>query len=209
LFIAFYIPAGLFSSILVVQLLRAVDERKWALALITLVLIGIGLWGVRDRLVDVDPARHALVTRPDVRAAAWIQENTPAEARFLVNAFFAFGDSVLVGSDGGWWLPLLAGRRTTLPPVNYAIELSTHSDFRREVEVLAREVQARGLDDPAFVQSLRESGVTHIYVGQRQGRVNYSGPDVLDPVELQASPYYRALYHQDRVWVFEIQPQHE
>jgi len=42
-------------------------------------------------------------------------------------------------------------------------------------------------------------------VGQRQGWVNYGGPYVLEPEQLLASPNYRLVYHQDRVWVFELQ----
>jgi hypothetical protein len=43
-----------------------------------------------------------------------------------------------------------------------------------------------------------------VYIGQRRGRVNYAGPDVLDPALLAQSPLFRAIYHQDRVWVFEF-----
>jgi hypothetical protein len=46
-----------------------------------------------------------------------------------------------------------------------------------------------------------------VYLGQRQGRVNYSGPEILAPEELLSSPHYRLAYHQDRVWIFEISPQ--
>jgi len=42
---------------------------------------------------------------------------------------FAYGDSVIVGSDGGWWLPLLARRQTTLPPINYGSEQGVRADY--------------------------------------------------------------------------------
>jgi len=44
-----------------------------------------------------------------------------------------------------------------------------------------------------------------VYIGQRQGRVNYGGPYVLDPQQLLADPNFRLAYHQDRVWIFQIQ----
>jgi hypothetical protein len=51
---------------------------------------------------------------------------------------------------------------------------------------------------------LRERGVTHVYIGQRQGRLNYDGPGILEPRQLLASPHFRPVYHEDRVWVFEV-----
>ena len=64
----------------------------------------------RQRLNTVDPRQFSLLTRPDLRAFDWIRENTPDDAGFLVNSFFAFNNSLNVGSDGGWWLPLLTKR---------------------------------------------------------------------------------------------------
>jgi len=148
---------------------------------------------------------HALVTRPDIRAAEWIQENTPQDARFLVNSFFAYDDTVIVGSDGGWWLPLLAQRQTTLPPLTYGSEGGPRPDYVQWINALTTEIQNKGIAHPDVLALLRERGVTHVYIGQRQGRVNYGGPYVLEPGQLLASPNFRLVYHQDRVWVFEVQ----
>jgi len=51
---------------------------------------------------------------------------------------------------------------------------------------------------------LRARGITHVYIGQRQGRVNYAGPYVLKPTELLADSRFRLVYREDRVWVFEV-----
>ena len=75
---------------------------------------------------------------------------------------------------------------------------------REQVHELARQMQVRDSDDPALLDLLQEVGVTHVYVGQKQGRVNYAGDHTIDPERLAASPNYELLYHQDRVWVFEI-----
>jgi hypothetical protein len=135
---------------------------------------------------------------------AWIRENTPEDARFLVNSFFAYGGSVVVGSDGGWWLPFMTGRANTVPPLNYGTEQGPQPDYREWVNDLTRQIQGMGMDDPATLTMLRERGITHVYIGQQQGRVNYSGPDVLDPEALLRSARYRLVYYQDRVWVFEV-----
>jgi len=178
--------------------------RFLAIALLVFVFV-IGVWGGRQRLSDLQVMPHALATRPDIRAAEWIQENTPQDARFLVNSFFAYDDTVIVGSDGGWWLPLLARRQTTLPPLNYGSERGPRPDYVHWINALTTEIQNKGIAHPDVLALLRARGVTHVYVGQRQGRVNYGGPHVLEPEQLLASPNFRPVYHQDRVWVFEVQ----
>jgi hypothetical protein len=51
---------------------------------------------------------------------------------------------------------------------------------------------------------LKERGVTHVYIGQQGGRVGNPGPPLLQAGLLSESPYYRVVYHQDRVWIFEM-----
>lgn len=202
LFIALYIPAGVFLGSALGWLVAA--WRSPAMPVLAMLLaLAAGAWGATDRLAEPNPSAGALVTRPDVRAAAWIAANTPTDARFLVNAFSAYEGSSVVGSDAGWWLPLLAGRATTLPPLNYVSEEGPRPDYVRWVNGLTAALQGSVLDEDALA-ALREHGVTHVYVGQRHGRVNDVGPDVLDPVLLADSPLFRAVYHQDRVWVFEF-----
>ena len=210
-FIAAYIPVSVLAGYLLGQVVRdklEVESVRKSLALIlfvTVSVIAVGIWGARQRLGDLQVMTHALVTRPDIRAAEWIQENTPQDARFLVNSFFAYDDTVIVGSDGGWWLPLLAQRQTTLPPLTYGSEGGPRPDYVQWINALTTEIQNKGIAHPDVLALLRERGVTHVYIGQRQGRVNYGGPYVLEPGQLLASPNFRLVYHQDRVWVFEVQ----
>lgn len=201
LFIALYIPAAVFLGAAWGRLVSA--WRFGAAPALAVVVLAVGAWGATQRLAQPDPAGHALVARPDVRAAQWIAANTPEDARFLVNAFFAYEGSSVVGSDAGWWLPLLARRATTLPPLTYVAEEGPRPEYRLWVNGLTAALQGSQLDDERALAALREHGVTHVYIGQRQGRVNYFGPDVLDPARLAANPAFRAIYHQDRVWVFE------
>jgi len=123
----------------------------------------------------------------------------------LVNSFFAYGDTVIVGSDGGWWLPLLSQRQTTLPPLTYGSEGGPHPDYIQWINALTTEIQNKGIAHPDVLALLRARGITYVYIGQRQGRVNYGGPYVLDPQQLLADPNFRLAYHQDRVWIFQIQ----
>ncbi|MBE3118609.1 MAG: hypothetical protein IMZ50_07640 [Candidatus Atribacteria bacterium] len=207
-FIAAYIPVSVLVGYMLGQVTsyksQGTNEHKsLALALLVFVL-SAGIWGARQRLSDLQVMPHALVTRPDIRAAEWIQENTPQDARFLVDSFFAYDDTVIVGSDGGWWLPLLARRQTTLPPLNYDSERGPRPDYVHWINALTTEIQNKGFAHPDVLALLRARSITYVYMGQRQGRVNYGGPYVLEPEQLLASPNFRLVYHQDRVWVFEI-----
>jgi len=206
LFISIYLPAGLFSGVLAAQFGRFAAGRKWAQVLAALVVLSLGIASSPDRMADVIPGDHALVTRPDLRAAAWMQANTPPESRFWINSFFAYGGGAVVGSDGGWWLPLLAHRSTMVPPLNYTTDLPADSEYRQEINNVHRQVAEHGLDDPAVIALLQEKNVTHVYIGQRQGGVNSPAEELIDPDQLVESDHYTEVYHQDRVWIFALNP---
>jgi len=228
-FIALYIPAalligspfaGLFtqSEKLKIENSKPLDEPLiqpvnqeisrvrgvWGNGFLFLIVIGFSLWGARLRIRDILPDQHALVTQPDMIAATWIQNNLPQDANFLVNSFFAYGDSLIVGSDAGWWLPLLVGRETTLPPINYVTERGPQPDYVRDINALTAEIEQKGINSPEVKELLRERQVSHIYIGQQQGQVNASGLPLLQIDQLLANPDFRLIYRQDRVWIFEI-----
>jgi hypothetical protein len=212
LFISIYVLAGWLLGAAVGWIVEHADQRfnpsiKTALRIIGIVVfICLAFIGARQRLGDVNIPGSALVTRPDIRAAAWIREDTPVDAIFLVNSFFAYNDTLVVGSDGGWWLPILAGRRTPLPPITYSFEGGAGSANMNETNYLTREIQDKGITNPDIITLLVERGIRYIYIGQRQGRVNYSGPYILDPNSINDDPNFKNIYHQDRVWIFEVVP---
>ena len=220
-FISFYIPTGIIIGSAVGWIFDDLTRRykneeadkymkmiyrpTWIGYIFAIVTLILSLWGVNHRRNDIIVAQHALVTRPDVHASSWLRTSTPSDARILVNSFFAYGGSSIVGSDGGWWLPLLARRQTTLPPLTYASDQGLRPDYREWTNTLVAEINNKRINDADTIARLHDRGITHIYVGQRQGSINSPGPlFTLD--ELITSPYYLPIYHQDRVWVFELVP---
>jgi hypothetical protein len=169
-----------------------------------LLLILLAIFGATRRIRDLDPQKHMLATRPDIRASAWIKENTDDHDRFLVNSFYTFGGAAIVGSDGGWWLPLLADRQTNVPPLNYVSEHGSRPGYVQRINSLTATLQNHGVTSPEVLAALRELGFHYVYVGQRQGRVNYIGPHTLDPALLIGDPNYELVYYQDRVWIFRV-----
>ena len=204
--IAAYIPAGLALG---TALSWFIGRGQVRAVVACAGLIVLGVWHVPLRCSDVRESPYALVTRPDLHAAAWIEENIPQNARFMVNSFFAYGGTDIVGSDGGWWLPLLAQRQTTLPPLTYETERGPRPDYLEWINALSALVQDKGMTHPDVLRALAERGVTHIYIGQRQGRVNYSGPHVLIAEQLLADSNFEPVYHRDRVWIFRVRSSNE
>lgn len=166
-------------------------------------ILFFALWGALLRLDDLQPARFALVTQPDQRAADWISANIPAGSRFLVNGFYAFSGSALVGADAGWWLPLLAGRPTILTPLNTSFEQPTNLAENETIQQLIAALQAQTKPTSEVKKLLQSLGVTHIYIGQQQGQVNAASP-LLDPQAFDSAPGYELVYRQDRVWIFAV-----
>ncbi|MGE5221220.1 MAG: hypothetical protein ACM3PY_02210, partial [Omnitrophica WOR_2 bacterium] len=209
-FIAAYIFAGVLIGAFAGWILEQLQARdiRWqnvGYGLAAALIIAAGVWGASRRLNDVQPDQYALVTYPDERAAAWIRQNLSQSARFLVNTFYAYGNTSMVGSDAGWWLPLLALRQTMLPPLTYAFEQGTGPDYTVQLNTLGRQIQNEGPEHPDTIALLKERNIGYVYIGQRQGSVNNPDPP-LDPEQLLASPAFQPVYHQDRVWIFKIVP---
>jgi len=171
--------------------------------LLLVLLVGLTLYATRQRINDVDPYRYALVTQPDLRAADWVNRNLPPEATFLVNGFFAYNNAVIVGADGGWWLPLLTQRKITVPPLNYGSEQGPINNYYQWVNEIYKQINQKGITNLDVASLLKERKIFYIYIGQRQGEVNNPGPG-LDTEQILASPLYHQVYHQDRVWIFEV-----
>ncbi len=225
-FIAAYIPAGILVGAGIASLfarihVTAPDEppsnedhpsnwytRRGVIGSIILLLsiLIIGAWYVRPRIRDVKPVEHALLTRPDLNAVKWINENLPPEASFLVNSFFAYGGTLVVGSDGGWWLPLLTSRDSSQPPLTYGSEKGVALGYVSYINNLVALIEEKGIADPQVLSELEARGITHLYIGQQQGQVNAPAPPILDVNTLIADPNYAVVYHEDRVWIFELLP---
>ena len=215
--IAIYIPTSLISGLVIGKAINSFNSANnsankpglFALlarggqGIAALLVMAMGLQGATWRLADVQLNTGVLVTRADLRAAAWIRAHLPPSAYLLVNTFTAYNGTLSVGTDGGWWLPLLAGRRTTLPPALYNFEQPLRPGFEDEVAHFAKLATAPNVSQPSWATTLKSLGITHVFVGQRQGRVNYGGPN-LDPQQLSANTGLRVVYHEDRVWIFEV-----
>ncbi|UCD43381.1 MAG: hypothetical protein JSV69_07260 [Chloroflexota bacterium] len=182
---------------------RSRNKVYWTI-FFSIIMILISIWFVRPRTRDIRPMEHALLTRPDVNAGMWINQNLSQNAKFLVNSFFAYGGTLVVGSDGGWWLPLITTRQSSQPPLTYGSETGLDPGYVEFTNSLVALIEEKGIDHPDVLAELEKRGFTHIYLGQQQGQVNANSPPLLDLNKLMESPNFELIYNQDRVRIFNI-----
>jgi len=206
-FIAIYIPTSVLLGATFSRVIFATGTQLSNKVVKILFLIGFLLLTfpyVRDRIRDVHPPQYAMATRSDIRAAKWISENLPAESKILVNSFFAYGGSVIVGSDGGWWMPALTGRKINVPPMPYTTEQGPFVDYAQYINHLRWLIEEKGYTSSEVIDELKKRGIEFAYIGQKRGSVNYAGSIIMKPEEMIESGFYEPIYHQDAVWVFRI-----
>jgi hypothetical protein len=207
--IGLYIPASLLVGWLTGALAEWAQRRRrtiwrwlWGLAVLTLALAGT------VRQVRVIQPQHIMVTRPDMQAMQWIRQNVATQASFLVEGFRIYEGRTAVGSDAGWWIPLLAGRENTMPP-QYALvaERPTDPGYSQQVVQLVANLETAAPASPQGLQYLCAWGISHIYVGQGQGKVGLDARQLFSPETLATASPLDLVYQRDRVYIFALKPQ--
>jgi hypothetical protein len=168
-------------------------------AVVALAVAGACAWGLAWQARIVDRQAFMLVGPADAQAMAWIGAHTPPDARFLADSMFVDAGTALVGTDAGWWIPLLARRGNTVPPRTYLSERPEQPDYVEQVNTFGRAIQTVALASPEGVRLLCGAGVRYIYSGQRADSNGH-----IDRATLARSPLYRQIYNQGGVAIFEL-----
>lgn len=191
--ISLFLPISLLVGHLVANAAVLLRAGRWpfpALLLSVAVLIG-GSYFSAARLAGVMNPSCILFVEQDQKAMDWIRENTPADSTFLVNSRLWQFD-IYVGTDGGYWIPALTGRRTTMPSLLYALS----PDSLARVNSVVRQVSDSGFGQGDIWSFLKSRGISYIYIGYRGG--------VLTPEMFIDKAGFRTVYERDGVWVFEV-----
>ncbi len=166
----------------------SVHAIRWLAALL---ILGLAIYGGRGMISVINPST-ILATADDVAAMAWIRAHTPPDALFLINTRY-WQREIYMGTDGGWWIPLLADRRVTLPAIVYRAGSGAYKAAINELAAWSS--AAESLDDAEAVARLRAAGVTHLYIGARGGHFTSE--------MLAASAGFRPVYTNGAVWIYE------
>jgi hypothetical protein len=151
-----------------------------------------GVWGAKGMISIVNPAT-VLATAEDMAAMQWIAENTPTDAVFVINTHH-WQLGTFAGTDGGYWIPQLTGRKTLLPDLSYSYG---HPDYVQRIREMAQLVsELENANAPDFLKLLDVEQVTHIYVGAK------GGP--LKPQMFLSNARYRTVYSTGAVWIFAV-----
>ncbi len=204
--ISLYIPVGVFIGYLAGELMQRIIPWPPAKTVITAAIVVLGMVGAWNLRNIANPSTYAFVTRPDSLAMQWISQNTPATARFLIEGSHENWVTNVIGTDAGWWIPLLAQRQNTIPP-HYALANETPIDAGYSTQVVALEAQLEKLSvsSPEGVKLLCDYGISHVYIGQKQGSVGNLGKPLFTPEELASNPVFRLLYHIDQVYIYAVE----
>jgi len=161
-------------------------------------LLMIG-WGARMQVAIIDPA-YQLATPADVQAAAWIDQHLPPDAVIFVNSFPAYGGYVYAGTDGGWWLSFLTGRRANLLPMAVGFEATDPPDLLQIIRQQHEAIQQYPIGSVEAAAALKSFGFEYLYDGPA---ANPPG-EYLNPAQIDAAPFYELIYRQDGVSIWRI-----
>jgi len=149
------------------------------------------VWGIKETRSIVKPV-SVLATRADTKAIAWIKENTPPDARFLINVE-PWWHSIYRGTDGGWWISVLGDRETILPPFCPGWG---DREYIYKVSEVARRVRALQSCDSDLWELIEEQNITHVYLGVKGGS--------LQSMWFEDCPGIWPVYDLDGVRIYEI-----
>ncbi|HEY3231041.1 MAG TPA: hypothetical protein VGJ87_17575, partial [Roseiflexaceae bacterium] len=171
----------------------SVVSRRWPFVrgAIVIAIGALALWGAWDLRSVINPDT-VLATQADVAAIAWADANTPADARFLVNA--APWLNIQRGADGGWWLLPLAGRWVSAPPILY---IYGPPDYVREIGELNKSIIGfRQGQEQQIYDLIDRERITYIYLGAR--------PGPLSAAVFASSGAFEKVYQRDGVTILAV-----
>jgi hypothetical protein len=207
--ISLYIPISIVGGWFLIEIIRKsrILRRKQPVVL-SIIMIFFSIlvsWGTIKQSTIADPEFYALVTQQDLRALKFIKNNVPEDSLFLVEAMsIPPGDSI-VGNDAGWWLPLLSKRSNLVPP-QYAHlnEIPAEPGFNQRIVNLVRTLEEEPIPSTNAIQILCDEGITHAYIGQKEGKVSFGNKPLFTEAQINESNSFTLLYELDQIRIYQF-----
>lgn len=194
--ITLYLPASLLAAGALTaggDALGRLTRPRIGTAALLLAVLGLTAWGTASTWRIVNP-NTVLASSADLRALEWARAHTPADSLFFINTTLWQTGSYR-GVDGGYWLPVIAGRRTILPPAMYG--WGSSESIRRVNQAVSRASQVSECNAD-FDALQAELGFTHIYIKEGVGQ--------LQPAGLIDCPGLQLIYERDGVAIYALSP---
>lgn len=179
-----------------IESLRLAEWRELGYYACAVALIAFGVRGT-IRLQSVINPDTVLVTKADIAALEWIKQNTPQDARFLINTVMWY-PNVGRGTDGGYWIMPLTGRWSTMPPVPH---IYGDPDYVEKVRQRSAHIAGfqRG-QEQQIEHIIADNNITHIYFGPKTN----NGP--LSSDIFSNTVTYTNVYTDDGAFILAVQP---
>jgi hypothetical protein len=200
--IAWFMPLSILSAYLfdtvITSWMDALGAR-WqpvALGIFGGLVMVLTLVGIRRQIAVVNPV-GVLFHPSDEEAMVWIEQNTPTDSLFLINATRWY-PATYAGSDGGFWISPLTRRRTTVPPVLSGLG---DPDYVVAIQDLAHQAQKDAKNPEALWNLMKKVGADYVYVGARGGPLSTD--------TFLTSKRFQMVYANSYVSIFETVPSSE
>jgi len=177
--------------------LSGVTQRSKNLYLrfFVLILFFVGMVIGTERWNSFDFLNNSFVTKNDLRAADWIQRNTDNSSLFLVNTYqFPFQEELIIGLDAGYWLPVLAERRTITYPMVYLLEKM--NKFAAEKEIIKFHQMQGDFNNVQYFELLKKANIDYYFIGENENINNLS--------EVFSSDFFDLIYESGGVFIFKL-----
>lgn len=189
-----FLPAALLIAALLHQLSAWLGKhlRPWfGISLFWILTAALTLWGLQNTRSIINPVT-ILADANDLQALSWLKDNTPAQARFLINTTPWQG--VYRGVDGGYWIQPLTERWSMLPPALYNMDSPENA---AAIQARATTLSTLQTCDETFWQIIAENAITHIYTKEKIGNLQASAlkdcPNLLPVYQRQGISIYEVL----------------
>ncbi|GAB4468994.1 MAG: hypothetical protein Kow0088_00610 [Anaerolineales bacterium] len=196
--ISLYLPLSALAAQGTTSILKWIKRRirlKWRSLQIILSVLAITLTAAigSQRLIPLLNPITMLVRSDDLKAMDFIRSNLESEHKFLIQPFL-WGYGLYAGNDGGSWIPALTEHPTIPPPVIFA--LTSSSAQIHQINQVSQRVLENPNDALHIAKLMQENGLKYLYLGARGGSIS--------PSAVSRSPYFKQIYHQGRVFIFEL-----
>jgi hypothetical protein len=193
-------PLAVAAALALATAWRVALEKQGSGAIVLALALGAGATALGGWQIQVlVTPNNVLVAPADLAAAAWLRAHAPPDTRVAVSAvIFPWAPDYVVGVDGGYWLPLLAGRTTTVLPMLYPGERGADATAVAEMVAITRALH----EAPAAPQTaalLRALGVGYVYHSGRSPVPSAAG--------LATNPALRLDYTEDGVRLWAVAPE--